>query len=401
VTARRLLEVALRVAVVALVLVVDLTIWNEDRQLRSGGDLPYVVIPVVTAVVYSTLLLRRRYPRSVLTLLWAFALVSSLLVPQFQPVAGLLLALHAVASCRPPRESALWLASLAFPFGVQSYNTSVVSAGDQERDFAIVFLLWSLIGLAVWAVGRLSYSAAQRAWRLRELETAQAAEAVRAERLQLARELHDIVSHAVTGMMLQAAGAQALLRPTDERLRTSLAVIEATGVEAMSELHRMLGLLHAADPDLVPGLATPGPTVADIATLLQLAAEAGRNVRLVQEGKAGALDPSVETAAYRVVQEGLTNSAKHAGSSAEVIVTLNWSENALEVAVIDRSRGPGPLTDRAAMPSSGRGLRGLTERVSLIGGTLTSGATADGFAVTARLPRPRPVPALEALDTVG
>ena len=240
-------------AVVALALVVDLTIWNEDRQLRGGGDLPYVVIPVVTVVVYSTLLVRRRYPRSVLALLWAFALVSSLLVPQFQPVAGLLLALHAVASCRPPRESALWLASLAFPFGVQSYNTSVVSTGDQERNFAIVFLLWSLIGLAVWAVGRLSYSAARRAWRLRELETAQAAEAVRAERLQLARELHDIVSHAVTGMMLQAAGAQALLRPTDERLRTSLAVIEATGVEAMSELHRMLGLLHAADPDLVPG----------------------------------------------------------------------------------------------------------------------------------------------------
>ena len=142
-----------------------------------------------------------------------------------------------------------------------------------------------LIGLAVWAVGRLSYSAAERAWRLRELEAAEAAEAVRAERLRLARELHDIVSHAVTGMMMQAAGAQALLRPTDERLRTSLAVIEATGVGAMGELHRMLGLLDAADPDLVPGSVAPGPTVADIPTLLKLAAEAGRNLRLVQEGK--------------------------------------------------------------------------------------------------------------------
>jgi len=200
-------------------------------------------------------------------------------------------------------------------------------------------------------------------------------------------------------MMLQAAGAQALLRPTDERLRTSLAVIEATGVEAMGELHRMLGLLHAADPDLVPGSVAPGPTVADIPTLLKLAAEAGRNLRLVQEGKASALDPSVETAAYRIVQEGLTNSGKHAGSSAEVTVTLNWSENELEVAVIDRSRGPRSLTDRGAMPSSGRGLRGLTERVSLVGGTLTSGPTADGFALIARLPRP--VPALAALDTVG
>ena len=184
-----------------------------------------------------------------------------------------MLALHAVASRRPPRESALWLAGLALPFGVHSYNTSVVSTGDARSDFAVLFLLWLLIGLAVWAVGRLAYSAARRAWRLRELQAAEAAEAVRAERLQLARELHDIVSHAVTGMMLQAAGAQALLRPTDERLRTSLAVIEATGVQAMSELHRMLGLLHAADPDLDPGPATPGPTVADIATLVRLAEE--------------------------------------------------------------------------------------------------------------------------------
>lgn len=395
---RRPLEVASRVAVVGLALVIDLTIWDEKRQLRVGGDLPYMVIPVLTVLVCSSLLLRHRLPRSVLALQWAFALASGLLVPQFQPAAGLLLALHAVARSRPPRESALWLASLTVPFGVQSYNTSVVSSGDQERSFALLFLLWLLIGLVVWVVGLLSYSAARRAWRLRELEVVEAAEAVRAERLRLARELHDVVSHAVTGMMLQAAGAQALLRPTDERLRTSLAVIEASGVEAMGELHRMLGLL-AADPDLVPGSAVRGPTVADIATLLKLAAEAGRNLRLVQEGTAGALDPRVETAAYRVVQEGLTNSAKYADSSAEVIVTLNWSIDELEVAVIDKSRGPGPLTDRAAMPSSGRGLRGLTERVTLIGGILTSGPTADGFALTARLPRP--VPVLAALDPVG
>ena len=129
---RRPIEVALRVAVVGLVLVVDLTIWNDERELRTGGDLPYVVIPALTVVVYSTLLLRRRYPRSVLAVQWAFALASSLLVPQFQPVAGLLLALHAVASCRPPRESALWLASLAVPFGVQSYNTSVVSTATRS-----------------------------------------------------------------------------------------------------------------------------------------------------------------------------------------------------------------------------------------------------------------------------
>ena len=101
-------------------------------------------------------------------------------------------------------------------------------------------------------------------------------------------------------------------------------MIEATGVQAMSELHRMLGLLHAADPDIDPCAAAPGPTVADITTLVRLAEDAGRPVRLVQNGTPEALDPSVETAAYRVVQEALTNSAKYAGSAAEVTVELSW-----------------------------------------------------------------------------
>ena len=392
---RTSLDVVIRGAVVGLVIGVDLSIWTEDRQLRGGGDVPYALIPVLTILVHAALLLRGRYPRSVLALEWTFCLLSSLTIPLFQPAAGALLALHAVASRRPPRESALWLAGLALPFGVQSYNTSVVSTGNAKSDFAGLFLLWLLIGLAVWAVGRLAYTAGRRAWRAHELQAAEAAEAVRAERLRLARELHDIVSHAVTGMTLQAAGAQALLHPTDLRLRTSLAVIEATGVQAMSELHRMLGLLHAADPDIDPGAAALGPTVADIATLVRLAEDAGRPVRLVQNGTPEALDPSVETAAYRVVQEALTNSAKYAGPAAEVTVELSWRPDQLEVRVTDWSREPIP--GRAATASSGRGLPGLTERVTLIGGTLTSGPTPDGFALAARLPRPRAAPVLAAV----
>ena len=396
-TARRStpLEVAGRVAVVAMVMVVDLTIWNENRQLRGGGELSYAVIPVLTVLVHATLLIRHRYPRSALACEWAFALVGSLAVPLFQPIAGPLLGLHAVGSRRPQRESALWLAALAPVFGVYSSNTAAASPGDARRDFALMLMLWLLIASAVWAVGRRHYVSARRAWRLRELQAAEAADAVRAERLQLARELHDTVSHAVTGMMLQAAGAQQLLRPSDERVRASLTVIETSGIQAMSELHRMLGLLHASGPETGAVSAQPGPAVADITTLVRLAEDAGRNVRLVQVGTPTALDPSVETAAYRVVQEALTNSSKYAGWAAEVTVELGWHAQLLQVTVTDRSRGR-PRECQAHL-SSGRGLPGLTERITLIGGTLTSGPTVDGFTLKALLPGPATRPALAAM----
>ena len=388
-----------RVAVIGLVSLVDLTIWAEVQSLRGGGHLPYAIIPVATILVHTTLLLRHRHPRAVLALEGAFALGGSLAVPQFQPIAGLLLALYAVAGRRPPRESARWLVALPVVFGVHSVNTAAASPGHARPAFAITFSFWLLIATAIWAVGRRHYTSARRAWRVRELHAAEAAEAVRAERLRLARELHDIVSHGVTGMMLQAAGAQALARPTDERLRAALTVIEATGIQALSELHRMLGLLHAADPQTASESAAPGPTVDDITTLVRLAEDAGRDVRLVRVGPPGPLDPSVATAAYRVVQEALTNSSKYAGPAAEVVVELHWRPHALVVTVTDRSGGPPPAGP--ATRSSGRGLPGLTERITLIGGTLTSGPTADGFALTASLPRPATRPALVALDAAS
>jgi len=393
------LEVAGRFAVLGLVIMIDLGIWAEDRQLRGGGEVPYAVIPVLTVLVHTTLLFRHRHPRSVLAAEWAFAVVGSLAVPLFQPVAGLLLALHAIASRRPPRESALWLAGLALVFGLYSSNSAAAVPGDARLDFAVMLMLWMLIASAVWAVGRLHYASVRRAWRLRDLQAAEAADAIRAERLRLARELHDIVSHGVTGMMLQAAGAQALTRPTDERLQNALTVIEATGVQALSELHRMLGLLHAADPQTGPESADPGPTVADITTLVRLAEDAGRDVRLVQVGTPGPLDPSVATAAYRVVQEALTNSSKYAGPAAAVVVELHWRAEELKVTVTDRSGGP-PGDCREVL-SSGRGLPGLTERITLVGGALSSGPTAEGFALTAWLPRPAATPALLALDAVS
>lgn len=131
---RRATSAALRsAAVVGLAVGYDLIVWQGDRELRDHRLLPWAVVPVVTVLAHSTLLARRRRPRAVFAVEWTFALVASLAVPEFQPCAGLLFALYALASRRPSRESALWLLGVAAPFVLQSHNTTSAAVGDRAR----------------------------------------------------------------------------------------------------------------------------------------------------------------------------------------------------------------------------------------------------------------------------
>jgi signal transduction histidine kinase len=374
--------------IIGLAVVMDLTTWAGEREVLGGPMVPLLVIPIVTIAVYSTLLLRWRHPVGVFGGQLAFALIT-LVVPEFQPFAGLLLALHAMAARRPARWSLAALASTLVPFGIHSEATTKPIPDGSVTAFLQVLVLWMLLATAAWGVGRLSYVGAQRAWRLRELQAAAASAAVQAERMHLARELHDIVAHTVTIMMIQAAGAKAVLEPGHEKVRNALEVIENSGVQAMSELHRLLNLLRMTEPDQASSTIDVQPTVADIEHLVTAAVQAGRDVSLTEEGVPGPLDPSVEAAAYRVVQESLTNALKHGGPSASVMVRLRWSELILELEVTDQVREPNPIMDRAAALSSGHGLRGLRERVTMVGGSLDFGPEQDGFAVRARLPRPK------------
>jgi signal transduction histidine kinase len=220
-------------------------------------------------------------------------------------------------------------------------------------------------------VGRLSYASVQRELRVHDLELA---DAVRAERLRLARELHDIVAHSVTLMILQAAGARAVAGAGDERVCRSLSVIEEAGGQAMAELHRLLGLLRSADPDSDSTAVDSHLRVGDVAQLVELAHAAGQQVQLSVDGAGGQLDPSVDLAAFRVVQEGLTNAAKH-GAGAATTVRLTWRKDSLHIeicnSVSDTSR------DRAAMArlSSGLGVQGLR------------GPVPGGYQLVAELPR--------------
>jgi signal transduction histidine kinase len=244
---------------------------------------------------------------------------------------------------------------------------------------------WLSLG-GVWLLGRW---VRQRRHRTDDLERHAAAleadrealarEAVADERARIAREMHDSVAHSVSVMVLQAGAAEQVLAASPERARESLVTIQDTGREAIVELRRMLGLLRdPADASLAPQ-----PGVGSLDALLEQVRSAGLPVELTVEGEPRRLPPGIDRSAYRIVQEGLTNTLKHAGP-AHASVRLRYGERALELEVLDDGRGP------AGTSGGGFGLLGMRERAALYGGVLAADARPDGgYAVRARLPLER------------
>jgi signal transduction histidine kinase len=214
--------------------------------------------------------------------------------------------------------------------------------------------------------------------KLEAARTAAAERAVADERQRIARELHDVVAHSVSVMTVQAGAVRRLLHPDQERERLALETIEATGREALTEMRRLVGLLR--DETATPDFA-PQPSMRAIDVLLGTVREAGLPVDLVVEGAAVELPPGVDLAAYRVIQEALTNALKYAGP-ARACVTVRWKRSELELEVAnDGTSEPG------GDGGGGHGLVGLRERVSLVGGSIESGPReGGGFVVKAHLP---------------
>nr|WP_221471218.1 sensor histidine kinase [Amycolatopsis umgeniensis] len=216
----------------------------------------------------------------------------------------------------------------------------------------------------------------QRAADLERERDTQAALAVAAERGRISRELHDVVAHALSVVVLQAQGAQAELDRRPERSREALDAIVGTGRTALSEIRRLLGALGQDTPDWEP---QPGAE-----RLPRLAADiraAGTPVEFLVEGEPRPLPSTVDLAAYRIVQESLTNVLKHAGPDASVTIVMRYEPGALEIEVSDDGNATEP-------PSGvGHGLEGMRERVNVLGGTFDAGPRPDrGFAVRASLP---------------
>ena len=212
------------------------------------------------------------------------------------------------------------------------------------------------------------------------LVEAEARAAVAEERARIARELHDVVTHHINLVVLQAMAAEGRAARGDP-VREQLQIIERSGREALTEMRRLLGVLRDDDGER---LLTPQPGVDDVDALVGTARTAGLSVDLAVSGTPRRLPAGLALTVYRIVQESLTNAARHAAGS-RVGVSLRYEPDAVDVAVVDHGGRPAD-----AAPGGGRGLLGMRERIAVYAGTLETGPSPDGgFAVHARLPVPR------------
>jgi signal transduction histidine kinase len=247
--------------------------------------------------------------------------------------------------------------------------------GDIAFPYGLALCAW-LVGRAVRARTRLARELAEKALRLEHEREFHAALAARDERGRIARELHDVVAHSMTVMVIQAGAARRVLADP-ARSAEALATVERVGREALEELRRLLGVLGEREEAVA---LAPQPGLDEMEALIGRARDAGLRVDLRVEGEPASLPSGIDLAAYRVVQEALTNAIKHAGP-ARAHVVIRYGGTDLELEVTDDGTGC-----REA-GGSGHGLVGMRERVALYGGELEAGTRAEGgFAIRARIP---------------
>ncbi len=300
---------------------------------------------------------------------------------------GVLVLLYSVAAYRPRRASVPALAICLAGSTAAVIVWMPPGGADHLGRLAYATALFSGCALLAWVLGdsmryRRGYYAGleDKAARLEAEKHAQAKIAAAAERARIARELHDIVAHHVSVMVVQADGARYALRTEPGRAETALTAISVTGRQALTEMRRLLGVLRSADEQ--PGL-TPVPGLGELRELLDQARSAGLEVSYTLTGAPRELPEGAELAAYRVVQESLTNTRKHAGLAATAAVTLRYEQDGLTVEVTDDGMAS-PVSEPA-----GHGLAGMRERIAMYGGTVQAGPLpGGGFGVTARLPCP-------------
>jgi signal transduction histidine kinase len=350
--------------------------------LVTGGPLLEAMLAGAIAL---PLLARRRAPLLVLVLVIAAGYAGYATGPDvggaLQGWIVLNVALYSVAA-HCSRRRALAGAGIVAAFVLLFEIPRLVEGGRLED----VVGEWLSLG-GVWLLGRWVRLRRRRtddlerhAADLQADREALAREAVADERARIAREMHDSVAHSVSVMVLQAGAAEQVLAASPDQARESLVTIQDTGREAIVELRRMLGLLR--DP-VEDASLSPQPGVGRLDALLGQVRAAGLPVELIVEGEPRRLPPGVDRSAYRIVQEGLTNTLKHAGP-AHANVTLRYGDRALELEVLDDGRGA------KADNGGGFGLIGMRERAALYGGELDAGGRpGGGYVLRARLPLER------------
>lgn len=357
--------------------------WGSPRLIGSeaiaGPAWLLVLLPLLVSVA---LVLRRRSPLLMWLAIWAGIALLCLL--NYNSLRGLAFtfvlfaaaySLGAHASFRRAIAGLILVAPLVALLSHKGELALLFTRGEQGGQAAVALSFLQL--LAFWLAGVLVHARRQAvalASRSAALQR-QAEQAAAAERARIARELHDIVAHHLSVIVLQAAGARASGKPAGAPLEK----IENSARQALGETRRLLGVLR--DPDEETGLA-PQPGIGDLDELAASVRAAGVPVHLAIDGEVAALPAAMDVSVYRIVQEALTNVLKHAGP-ARADVAIGCAGDTVTIEITDN--GTGEPGDQA--PAGGHGLAGMRERAAVFGGELAAGPRpGGGFAVRARLP---------------
>ncbi|GAA0675269.1 sensor histidine kinase [Kitasatospora atroaurantiaca] len=357
----------------------------------SGSSLEFVAIALAVAVL---MVFRRRNPDITVTaaVLLGLGQVALAIDPGPSSIGYLVFAYTGAAFGSPwVSRVALGAGLAAGPLTVWRFNT----AEGADRSWPQILFITALMStpfVLCWAWGRLTrvrraylIELEDRAARLERERDAQAKVAVAAERARIARELHDVVAHNVSVMIVQADGAAYVLDNSPQQAKEALGTIASTGRQALVEMRRLLGVLRTAD---TADEYVPQPGVEELPELLEQVRTAGLPVEFTTSGDPRELPRGVELTVYRIVQEALTNVRKHGGPDVRAKVEVDFRERELEVLIDDDGRG---TTDEQLTAGGtdglGHGLIGMRERVGMVSGSLDIGPRpGGGFRIRAVLP---------------
>jgi signal transduction histidine kinase len=359
-----------------------LVLWDT----RAGGSLggPRAVQIAAILAIALSLLARRQLPLVAVAIITAAAITQSLVSPEFRrnsftEFVAVLIAAYSLAVYAGPRGrvgGALLLAVLVTTIALHDPHSNL--PGDLIEELALL-----AAALAIGAVARRRHEQTKTAERRTELIRREqedlTRQAIAEERSRISRELHDLVAHGVGVMVVQAGAGRLALDQDAAHAKEAFLAIEDTGRHALADMRRLVGLLREGNGR---GAASPQPGLADLEPLLARVRASGLEVKLDVRGEPRAIAAGLDLAAYRIVQEGLTNVLKHAHAT-RVEVTIDYRDTVLELVVTDNGCTPTPTPAQVG----GHGLIGLRERVLLYGGELHAGARNEGgFELRARMP---------------
>ncbi|GAA1221652.1 sensor histidine kinase [Kitasatospora nipponensis] len=358
------------------------------------GTFQRIAYFTVSGIIAVLMVVRRRWPDLTVAVGMALGLVQVVLrVDPDASSLGYLVFVYTGAAFGARWSSRLALVGslVAGPLSMLVFHDSN-DAGHGFLQRSFVALLLSSPFILCWAWGRLTrvrraylVELEDRAERLERERDAQAKVAVAAERARIARELHDVVAHNVSVMIVQADGAAYVMDNSPQQAKEALGTIAATGRQALVEMRRLLGVLRTAD---AAEEYVPQPSVEELPELLEQVRTAGLPVEFTTSGEARELPRGVELTVYRIVQEALTNVRKHGGPNASARVAVDFGDRDLNVLIEDDGRGS---TDeqlaRGGVDGQGHGLIGMRERIGMVSGSLDAGPRpGGGFRIRAVLP---------------